>query len=401
MNSIAPTTPFTRTVIIGSQNSITRTSPQSLGATTYSYSSWSDSGGQTHNVTASASATYTATYTRATGGTTTYISDMTFLPATNGWGPVERDQSNGEAAAGDGEHSRSTGRRTPRASARTPPRTSRTRSPASCTRFKASVGIDDEVGSLGSVIFQVYADATKVYDAASNDRHDGDEGGRRLDPAGASQLRLVVTNGGNNTDYDHADWADARIECGQVAVTRRHRRSRDRTPAPGASGVAASISPTATFSEAMNASTLTHEHLHARSAGAVDPARAIVSYASQAATLNPNAEPAPEHDVHGDRQGRRHRGQGPRRATRSPPTQLELHDGGGRADDYVPQRPDLDIDDERLGPGREGPVERRGGAGRRRHAHPQRRHVHEGPRAHALSDVRYALAAAAIDSARA
>lgn len=31
--------------------------------------------------------------------------------------------------------------------------------------------------------------------------------------AGASELRLVVTNGGDNIDYDHADWALARIEC--------------------------------------------------------------------------------------------------------------------------------------------------------------------------------------------
>jgi hypothetical protein len=32
--------------------------------------------------------------------------------------------------------------------------------------------------------------------------------------AGASELRLVVGNGGDNINYDHADWAEARIECG-------------------------------------------------------------------------------------------------------------------------------------------------------------------------------------------
>ena len=32
-------------------------------------------------------------------------------------------------------------------------------------RFKAEVGMDDEVGSAGSVVFEVYADATKVFDS--------------------------------------------------------------------------------------------------------------------------------------------------------------------------------------------------------------------------------------------
>ena len=31
--------------------------------------------------------------------------------------------------------------------------------------------------------------------------------------AGTTQLRLVVTNGGDNFVQDHADWALARIEC--------------------------------------------------------------------------------------------------------------------------------------------------------------------------------------------
>ena len=35
-----------------------------------------------------------------------------------------------------------------------------------------------------------------------------------LDLTGKSQLELVVTNGGDNLDYDHADWAGARITCG-------------------------------------------------------------------------------------------------------------------------------------------------------------------------------------------
>jgi glucose/arabinose dehydrogenase len=58
-------TPFTRTVIVGSSNSVSAPSPQSLNGTSYGFSSWSDGGAQTHNITAPATATtYTATYTQ-------------------------------------------------------------------------------------------------------------------------------------------------------------------------------------------------------------------------------------------------------------------------------------------------------------------------------------------------
>ena len=56
-------TPFTTTVIVGSKNSVSAPSPQTLSGTSYSYTAWSDGGGQTHNITAGATAaTYTAAY---------------------------------------------------------------------------------------------------------------------------------------------------------------------------------------------------------------------------------------------------------------------------------------------------------------------------------------------------
>ena len=78
--------------------------------------------------------------------TTTYVSDMTWTQATNGWGPVEKDMSNGESGAGDGRtitlngvtYSKGLGVHA----------ISDVRyAIANCTRFKASVGVDDEVGS--------------------------------------------------------------------------------------------------------------------------------------------------------------------------------------------------------------------------------------------------------------
>jgi len=51
-------------VIVGSLNSLSAPSPQTLNGTSYTFSSWSDGGAQTHNITAPASATtYIASYT--------------------------------------------------------------------------------------------------------------------------------------------------------------------------------------------------------------------------------------------------------------------------------------------------------------------------------------------------
>jgi Concanavalin A-like lectin/glucanases superfamily/Bacterial Ig domain/PKD domain/Glucose / Sorbosone dehydrogenase len=61
--------PFTRTVIVGSTNSVSATSPQTLGGTTYQFVSWSDGGAQTHAIVAPAApATYTAQYTVGPSG---------------------------------------------------------------------------------------------------------------------------------------------------------------------------------------------------------------------------------------------------------------------------------------------------------------------------------------------
>jgi glucose/arabinose dehydrogenase/PKD repeat protein len=64
VNATSSTTQFQRTVIVGSANSVSATSPQTLGATTYSFSSWSNGGAQNQTLTAPATnTTYIATYT--------------------------------------------------------------------------------------------------------------------------------------------------------------------------------------------------------------------------------------------------------------------------------------------------------------------------------------------------
>jgi PKD repeat protein len=62
-NGTASTTTFTRTVIVGSTNTVSAVSPQQKGKKAYSFSSWSDGGAQTHSITAPAAATtYTARF---------------------------------------------------------------------------------------------------------------------------------------------------------------------------------------------------------------------------------------------------------------------------------------------------------------------------------------------------
>ena len=63
---------------------------------------------------------------------------------------------------------------------------------AAARASRPSVGVDDEVGANGSVVFEVYADATKVYDSGLMT---GATATKTIDVsvAGASELRLVVT----------------------------------------------------------------------------------------------------------------------------------------------------------------------------------------------------------------
>ena len=74
------------------------------------------------------------------------------------------------------------------------------------------IGVDDEAGAAGSVIFQVYVDGALRFMSgvmtgstpAQNVQVDG---------SGATELALDVHYGWDSYAYDHADWADARVSC--------------------------------------------------------------------------------------------------------------------------------------------------------------------------------------------
>jgi alpha-galactosidase len=76
--------------------------------------------------------------------------------------------------------------------------------------FTAIVGVDDEVGQRGSVIFKVVGDGKNLWE--SGVMRGGDPAKEvSVDLQGVNQLLLLVDDAGDDINYDHADWAEARI----------------------------------------------------------------------------------------------------------------------------------------------------------------------------------------------
>jgi alpha-galactosidase len=143
---------------------------------------------------------------------TSYLGDLPWMSTTNGYGPVERNTSNGESAAGDGHpitlggvvYTKGLGAH---AESEVAYYTGK-----ACEKVTADVGVDDEKGANGTVAFEIWADGTKV---ASTGVLTNAMPARPVtaDVTGAQVVRLVVTDGGDGIDSDHADWADAQLTC--------------------------------------------------------------------------------------------------------------------------------------------------------------------------------------------
>ncbi|MCP2164869.1 NPCBM/NEW2 domain-containing protein [Goodfellowiella coeruleoviolacea] len=143
---------------------------------------------------------------------TTAVSALQFVTSSNGWGPVERDRSNGERDAGDGRPISIAG--TGYATGLGVHATSSVLLylGGGCSALHAEVGVDDEVGTAGSVAFQVRGDGRQL---AESGIRTGGQPAVALDVplTGVSQLELVVTDGGDGITSDHADWADTTVTC--------------------------------------------------------------------------------------------------------------------------------------------------------------------------------------------
>ncbi|TDQ04595.1 NPCBM/NEW2 domain-containing protein [Labedaea rhizosphaerae] len=139
------------------------------------------------------------------------VSALPFVSSSNGWGPVERDTSNGETAAGDGHPITIAGTVYPTGLGTHAPSSVRVFLGGGCSSFSALVGLDDETGA-GSVAFEVWGDGTRL--AATGVQHKGVAAVPvDVDVSGVRVLDLRVTDGGDGNTYDHADWAGAAVTC--------------------------------------------------------------------------------------------------------------------------------------------------------------------------------------------
>jgi glucose/arabinose dehydrogenase/PKD repeat protein len=283
VGSASGTTPFSRTVIVGSNNSISATSPQVLGGTTHEFASWSDGSAQSHDIVAPATATtYTAVYTPVTTGLKGEYYD-------------NQDLTNLKLARADPKVDFSWGSGSP----------------------DPSIAPDTfSVRWSG----QVKADHTETYTfyGSTNDGVrlwvDGQQIINRWSNGLATNTGTIALQAGQwypitMEYYEGTNTASAKLEYSSPSTLRQvvptdHLRPEappDTTaptvssvaPQDGAAGVAVGTNVETTFSEAMDASTImdgSNTFILTRQ-GATTPVAATVSYdgASKKATLNPSA----------------------------------------------------------------------------------------------------------------
>ncbi|WP_288429368.1 NPCBM/NEW2 domain-containing protein [uncultured Spirosoma sp.] len=150
---------------------------------------------------------------KANDGTTNpvYLSDLNWVSVTNGYGPVELDMSNGNAAAGDGRTMKLNGTTYAKGLGCHANSEIVYNLAGRYKTFLTDIGVDDEMGDrdCGSVIFRVYADNALVYESTLM-LPTSPTKSLNLDVRGKQTLRLVVASNGDACG-DHGDWAGARL----------------------------------------------------------------------------------------------------------------------------------------------------------------------------------------------
>ncbi|MDQ3928568.1 MAG: NPCBM/NEW2 domain-containing protein, partial [Chloroflexota bacterium] len=209
---------------------------------------------------------------------TSYVSDLPWNSATNGWGVVERDTSNGENNPYDGHtitlnsvtYSKGIG---VHANSEVKVYLGK-----SCTNFSSAIGVDDEIGTRGSVVFEVWGDGARLAQSIVM-TGSTPTGSLNVDLTGKDELVLSLRDGGDGNAYDHADWADARVTCkGTPSIV-------STSPEDGAAGVLPSTNISVTFSKAMDPSTFSDSTILLTKQGSSTPLSATLSYSSTTRTL--------------------------------------------------------------------------------------------------------------------
>ena len=141
------------------------------------------------------------------------VSDLPFMSETNGWGPVERDRSNGENTGGDGNALTIGGVDLRQGTS------ARTRRPRCRSTSAAAAGLhrDDRPRRRD----RPSPARSRSRSSATTDRCTTAESWRArarryrstVDISDVRMLSLRVTDGGDGRNFDHADWAEAALTC--------------------------------------------------------------------------------------------------------------------------------------------------------------------------------------------
>ena len=151
-------------------------------------------------------------------GSAIYLSDLSWTAAINGYGPAEKDKSNGETGAGDGRTLTLNGTTYAKGLGVHAASFLTYNLGGQYTSFTTDMGLDDEIGSTGcgNVEFQIFLDGVKVYSSGNMNAASATKS-VTLDVSGKQTLQLVVTDGGDGLACDHGDWAGARLTKGSGA----------------------------------------------------------------------------------------------------------------------------------------------------------------------------------------
>ncbi len=141
---------------------------------------------------------------------TVYLSDLTEVSSSNGFGPIEKDNANGNGALGDGGPITIEGQTYTKGLGVHAPSEVVYNINGEYDTFLAEIGTDDGTCDISTVVFEVYGDGQRIYQSPVIRQTDAPRS-IEVDIEGVNQLRLVVTNSGDNNYCDHANWADARV----------------------------------------------------------------------------------------------------------------------------------------------------------------------------------------------
>ncbi|WP_328540666.1 beta-galactosidase [Streptomyces sp. NBC_00344] len=140
------------------------------------------------------------------------VSDLPFLSSTNGWGPVERDSSVGDQAAGDGVPISMAGVGYAKGLGTNSVSDVEIHLAGKCSRLTADVGVDDETGGGGTVTFSVIADGKTL---VTTQKIKGKQAAVPIDVdvTDVQVVDLKVGDADDGNGNDHGDWATPTLTC--------------------------------------------------------------------------------------------------------------------------------------------------------------------------------------------